>query len=206
MTTVTMSSCGCDGGELLVTTYEIDERRVALAGGDPTIEAESWQDQLYDVLRGHGYVQFAYVPDAGHQRLIQRALADNDAQALPLSNEGEGVGIMAGCYLGGSRGVLLMQSGGVGNCVNYLSLVRHCAIPFLTLVTMRGDWGEQNPWQYPMGQAAESVLAAMGVQTLRAEAPDEVSTTVDAAVGAVSRANRAVAVLLTQRLLGVKKF
>lgn len=170
----------------------------------PTVQ--DWPDQLYEVLRANGYDQFAYVPDSGLKRIIERATEDPDAIALPLANEGEGVGIVTGCYLGGSRGVLLMQSGGVGNCVNYLSLVRHCAVPFLSVVTMRGDWGEQNPWQYPMGQAAREVLNAMGVQTLPVHHAEEVAPTVEAAAGAVERAGRAVAILLSQRLLGVKKF
>lgn len=166
----------------------------------------AWPDELYDELRAGGYTQFAYVPDSGLTRIIERATDDPGAIALPLANEGEGVGVVTGCHLGGGRGVLLMQSGGVGNCTNYLSLVRHCAVPFLAVVTMRGEWGEQNPWQYPMGQAAGRVLEAMGVQTLPVHSPDEVAPTVQAAAGAVDRAGRAIAVLLSQRLLGVKKF
>jgi sulfopyruvate decarboxylase TPP-binding subunit len=87
-----------------------------------------------------------------------------------------------------------------------LSLVQHCQFPFLTLVTMRGDFGEQNPWQYAMGQATEPVLRTMGLLTLRVERPDEVVPTVEAAIGMVNPGGRAVAVLLTQRLLGAKKF
>lgn len=165
-----------------------------------------WPDEMYDVLRANGYVQFAYVPDAGLSQLIEHATADPEAIALPLANEGEGVGIVTGCYLGGSRAALLMQSGGVGNCVNYLSLVRHCAVPFLAIVSMRGNWGEQNPWQYPMGQAVDRVLETMGVQTLPVVRSEDVVPTTEAAVGAVERAGRSVAILLTQRLLGVKKF
>lgn len=168
--------------------------------------ARGWPDHMYDVLRESGYVQFPYVPDAGLTPLIERASADPEALALPLANEGEGVGVVTGCYLGGSRAALLMQSGGVGNCVNYLSLVRHCAVPFLTIVSMRGDWGEQNPWQYPMGQAAGPVLETMGLQTMPVVRPEEVESTTEAAIGAVARAGRAVAILLSQRLLGVKKF
>ncbi|HXZ66426.1 MAG TPA: hypothetical protein VEH05_16940, partial [Streptosporangiaceae bacterium] len=108
--------------------------------------------------------------------------------------------------LGGARSVLLMQSSGVGNCVNFLSLIQHGRFPFLTLVTMRGGRGEQNPWQYPMGQAVETVLTAMGVITLVVDEAADAVPTVEAAIGMVDRAGRAVAVLLTQRLIGVKKF
>ncbi len=60
--------------------------------------------------------------------------------------------MLAGAWLGGVRGVLLMQSSGVGNCVNLLSLVQECRFPLLMIVTMRGEWGETNPWQVPMGR------------------------------------------------------
>jgi sulfopyruvate decarboxylase TPP-binding subunit len=102
--------------------------------------------------------------------------------------------------------VLLMQSSGVGNCINMLSLIRGGRFPFLTLVSMRGDFGEGNPWQFPMGQAAEPVLRAMGVICLRAERPEEVLPTAEAALTMAFKGGEAVAVLLTQRLIGAKAF
>jgi sulfopyruvate decarboxylase alpha subunit len=168
--------------------------------------AVRWQDQLYDLLRRHNVTQFAYVPDAGHRILIDRSLADPGAQSVALTTEEEGVALLAGADLGGARGVLLMQSSGTGNCVNMLSLIKGGRFPLLTLVSMRGDFGEGNPWQFPMGQAVEPVLQAMGVIVLRVETPDEVIPTVEAALTMVFQSGNAVAVLLTQRLLGAKAF
>ena len=165
-----------------------------------------WQDELYDLLRRHGVTQFAYVPDAGHQILIDRSLADPDVRSIPLTTEEEGVALIAGADLGGARAVLLMQSSGVGNCINMLSLIKGARFPFLTLVSMRGDFGEGNPWQYPMGQAVEPVLEAMGVICLRIERPEDVVPTVSAALTMVFQGGNAVAVLLTQKLLGAKQF
>jgi sulfopyruvate decarboxylase alpha subunit len=165
-----------------------------------------WQDQVYDLLRRHNVTEFAYVPDAGHKVLIERALADPGAQPVALTTEEEGVALLAGADLGGARGVLLMQSSGVGNCINMLSLTSGGRFPFLALVSMRGDFGEGNPWQYPMGQATQNVLEAMGVICLRAETPDEVVGTVSAALTTAFQSGGAVAVLFTQRLIGSKKF
>ncbi|HXN42663.1 MAG TPA: phosphonopyruvate decarboxylase, partial [Xanthobacteraceae bacterium] len=123
----------------------------------------SWQNEVYDLLRRNRVTQFAYVPDAGHKILIDRSLADSDVHSVALTTEEEGVALLAGADLGGERGVLLMQSSGVGNCVNMLSLINGGRFPFLTLVSMRGDFGEGNPWQFPMGQATVPVLEAMGV-------------------------------------------
>src|SRR5204863_2150402 len=143
--------------------------------------AARWQDELYDLLRRHNITQFAYVPDAGHKILIDRSLADPDVYSVALTTEEEGVALLAGADLGGARAVLLMQSSGVGNCINMLSLIKGGRFPFLTLVSMRGDFGEGNPWQYAMGQATEPVLAAMGVICLRIERPEEVIPIMNAA-------------------------
>jgi len=165
-----------------------------------------WQDQLYDLLRASNVTQFAYVPDAGHRVLIDRALADPDALAIPLASEQEGVALAAGADLGGARAVLLMQSSGAGNCPNMLSLTVGARFPFLTLISMRGDFGEGNPWQFPMGQATQKVLEAMGVIVLRCDAPADVIPTATAAITMAFQSGNAVAVLLGQRLIGAKAF
>jgi sulfopyruvate decarboxylase alpha subunit len=171
-----------------------------------TVTKSTWPDALYDLLRDSGVTQFCYVPDAGHKVLIDRSLADPDVHSVPLTTEEEGVAMVAGADLGGARAVLLMQSSGVGNCINMLSLTQGGRFPLLTLVSMRGEYGEGNPWQFAMGQAVEPVLKAMGVIVLRAEHPDEVITAVTAAITMAYQAGQQVAVLLTQRLVGAKKF
>ncbi len=177
-------------------------------GDDPTSEVarSGWQHDVYDLLRRHEITQFGYVPDAGHSILIDRSLADRDVHSVALTTEEEGVALAAGAHLGGARAVLLMQSSGVGNCVNLLSLIKGGKFPFLTLVSMRGEFGEGNPWQMPMGQAVRPVLEAMGVICLAAETPEEVVSTVEAAATMAFKSGNAVAVLLTQKLIGAKPF
>jgi sulfopyruvate decarboxylase alpha subunit len=169
-------------------------------------ETDRWQDALYDLLRRHNVTQFAYVPDAGHRILIDRSLADPDVHSVALTTEEEGVALLAGADLGGARGVLLMQSSGAGNCVNMLSLIKGGRFPFLTLLSMRGDFGEGNPWQFPMGQAVEPVLKEMGLIVIRIDRPEDVVPTVSAALTMAFQGGNGVAVLLTQKLLGAKAF
>jgi sulfopyruvate decarboxylase alpha subunit len=182
------------------------EGGVGMNEASQSMAAGSWQNELYDLLRRHAVTQFAYVPDAGHQILIDRSLNDPDVLSVPLTTEEEGVALVAGADLGGARAVLLMQSSGVGNCINMLSLIKGGRFPFLTLVSMRGDFGEGNPWQYPMGQATQPVLEAMGVICLRIERPEDVNPTTGAALTMAFKGGQAVAVLLTQRLIGAKPF
>ncbi|MHB1045429.1 MAG: phosphonopyruvate decarboxylase [Thermoanaerobaculia bacterium] len=164
----------------------------------------AWQKELFGLLKEARVRQVAWVPDAGHAHVIDRVLADPEMIGIPLTTEEEGVALSSGAWLGGDRAVLLMQSSGVGNCVNMLSLVSTCRFPFLALVTMRGEWEERNEWQVPMGRATEIVLEAMGVRVVRAEEPDQVVPAVREALEAAYGREEAVAVLLSQRLVGRK--
>jgi len=168
--------------------------------------ATTWQDQLYDHLVANDVSIFAYVPDAGHKTLINRSLDDPNVHSIRLTTEEEGVAMAAGAHLGGGRSVLLMQSSGVGNCVNMFTLLDNGKFPFITYVTMRGDFGEKNPWQVPMGRSAQTVMEAMGLRCLRIETEDEVISTTNAAFSMAYKSNVPVAVLLTQKFLGAKGF
>lgn len=172
----------------------------------PSSQDTAWPDALYDLLRENDVRLFTYVPDAGHKTLINRSLADREAISIALTTEEEGVAMLAGAELGGMRGVLLMQSSGAGNCVNILSMIKAGRFPFLTLVSMRGDFGEENAWQMPMGQALRPVLAAMGVICIDVDSPAQVLPSVEGALRMAFKAGNSVAVLLTQKLIGAKAF
>lgn len=164
----------------------------------------SWPADLHRVLRKAGVRHMSYVPDAGHATLIRLLAADSDVTTTVLTTEEEGVAIAAGAWLGGGRSVLLMQSSGVGNCINMLSLPVMGRFPLLMLVTMRGEWAEFNPWQVPMSQATHPALDAIGVTVLRAETAEDLVETVEAAAAMAFEADQQVAVLIGQRLLGRK--
>ena len=167
---------------------------------------QSWPDQIFSILKRGGVRQVAYVPDAGHAHVLRCVDADPDIRGVVLTTEEEGVAVVSGAWLGGERAVLLMQSSGVGNCVNMFSLLGNCRFPFFTLVTMRGEWAEFNPWQVPMGKATQSVMEAMGITVLRAKRPEDVAETVSAGFDAAFEAGEQVAVLLSQSLIGRKKW
>lgn len=156
------------------------------------------------VRLGFGVVGF--VPDAGLKRLIELCQAEPRMRAVVMTTEEEGIGLATGAWLGGAKTVLLMQSSGVGNIVNALGMVRECRIPLLIIVTMRGEYGEFNPWQVPMGQATAGVLRAMGAVVQQANAAAEVTAHVDAAARLAFGSTCAAAVLIAQRVIGIKSF
>ncbi|MFT4195921.1 phosphonopyruvate decarboxylase [Ottowia sp.] len=171
-----------------------------------TSTAPAWQESIFKVLKAGGVRQVAYVPDAGHSHVIRSVIADPDIQDVVLTTEEEGVAVCSGAWLGGQRAVLLMQSSGVGNCVNMFSLLQAADFPFFTLVTMRGEYAEFNPWQGPMGRATQAALELMGIHVLRVSRPEEVEEIVSAGFDAAFEAGGKVAVLLGQNLIGRKKW
>jgi sulfopyruvate decarboxylase alpha subunit len=163
-----------------------------------------WRDGILAALKAAEIGQVGYVPDAGHARLIELCQADAAIRAVPLTSEEEGIGLAAGAWLGGQRAALLMQSSGVGNCINMLSLLKSGRFPLTMLVTMRGEWAEFNPWQVPMGAATQATLELMDVLVYRVERGEEAAETVAAALDITFNGGPATAVLLSQRLLGAK--
>ncbi|MCB1743470.1 MAG: phosphonopyruvate decarboxylase [Gammaproteobacteria bacterium] len=171
-----------------------------------TAEKIDWHKDIFDVLREQDISLVAHVPDAGHTPLIKRCEAHNDIDVVTLTTEEDGVGLLCGAWAGGRKGVLLMQSSGVGNCGNALALPAIGRIPFVTLVSMRGEWGEFIPWQVPMGRGTPGLLEAMDVRVFRADHQAEVGSTVDAAIKLAFNTRQSTAVLLSQRMIGAKQF
>jgi sulfopyruvate decarboxylase alpha subunit len=165
-----------------------------------------WRHDVYRILKQHAVKHVVYVPDAGHSVAIELAQADSEMNAVVLTTEEEGIGYLAGAWLGGERGALLMQSSGVGNCLNTLALQACARFPLLMAVTMRGDWAEFNGWQTPMGRATNESLRLMGVMTWQADAPQDVAPLLHGAATMAFNGDAATAVLLGQRLIGEKKW
>jgi sulfopyruvate decarboxylase alpha subunit len=164
----------------------------------------SWPDAIYAQFRRVGIRQVGYVPDAGHSRLIELCVNDPDIHDVVLTTEEEGVGLVAGAWLGGQRAALLMQSSGVGNCINMFSLLKNCGFPCLVLITMRGEFGEFNPWQVPMGSITEESLKLSGFLTYRVDNAADVDDIVGAGADMAFSGDLSVAILLSQRLIGRK--
>jgi len=165
-----------------------------------------WPGAIHRALKAHRVSQVSYVPDAGHKRLIELCRADKDMAAVPLTTEEEGIGLAAGAWLGGQRAALLMQSSGVGNCVNALTLAANCKFPLLMLITMRGEEGELNPWQIPMGQATPETLRLGGVRIFRLDRAADALAKASAAARLAFDGRTAAAVTISQRLIGIKSF
>jgi len=193
-------------GSSAKTQTDKKEQSEHAAPAGEQIVVSGWPLELYRLLKKAQVRQVSYVPDAGHAQLIKLFEADSEIVSNLLTTEEEGIAIAAGAWLGGVRSVLLLQSSGVGNCINMLALATISRFPLLMLVTMRGEWAEFNPWQVPMGQATEPALNAIGVRTFRVDTPADLLESVSSATTLAFDADQQIAVLISQRMIGAKKW
>jgi sulfopyruvate decarboxylase alpha subunit len=171
-----------------------------------THKHDAWSRDMFKIFKDAGVTLFSYIPDAGNARLVELAEEDNEVKTVLLTTEEEGVALAAGADLVGGKAVLMMQSSGVGNCPNFLSFVKGSNFPILMMVSMRGDYGEQNPWQYPMGEAVHPILEAMGVLIFDVDRAEDLEKATNAAVSAVWKGGKSAAIVLGQKFLGAKGF
>jgi sulfopyruvate decarboxylase alpha subunit len=170
------------------------------------MQPRDWPAEIHGELRAAGVRVVGYVPDGGHKRLIELCHADGKMRAVVLSTEEEGIGLAAGAWLGGEKSVLLMQSSGVGNVINVLGLLKTCRFPLPIIVTMRGQPGEFNSWQVPMGEGTPAVLETMGVEVTAVLDAQEAAATVRSSLKKAFAEERGVAVLIAQKVIGIKSF
>jgi sulfopyruvate decarboxylase alpha subunit len=169
-------------------------------------KVHDWSADVVRAMQARGIATVCTVPDGGLTRFLKVIEAEPGMQLVTLSTEPEGVGISTGCWLGGGRAMIAMQSSGAGNCINALGLPAAYRAPCLMLITMRGQWGEFNPWQVPMGQATRPALEAVGVKCFPVDKAEEVGEAFAAAADLAFNSRVSAAVLVSQRIIGAKGF
>lgn len=165
-----------------------------------------WSAEVFRLMKEREISVVVTVPDAGLTKLLNLCNADEAVRVVTLSTEEEGAGISFGAWLGGKRAVICMQSSGTGNCINALALPAFHETPCLMLVTMRGQEGEGNPAQFPMGRGVRPVFEAMGVTCLEAETAEQVGEYFSKAADMAFEEGKSVAVLIAQKVIGAKTF
>jgi sulfopyruvate decarboxylase alpha subunit len=166
----------------------------------------NWPADVFREMKARKISTVCTIPDGGLTQLLQLIGGEPAMRLITLTTEEEGIGIATGTWLGGGRAMIAMQSSGVGNCINALGYPLTLRAPCLMLVTMRGQWGEFNPWQVPMGSAVQTVLEAVGVRCFPVDKPEEVGETFVAAADMAYHGNLSAAVLISQRVIGAKGF
>jgi len=164
-----------------------------------------WPRKIVSALKANDICSISFVPDAVIDRILKEAQKDPYFHFTTLAREEEGIGIITGEYLGGRYGVLMMQSAGLGNCVNALaSLAIPYQIPFIMLISQRGELGEFNACHVVMGKALRRILEALGIQHYTVNREDELGTILNGAIKTAYTCDQPVAVILSTALVGWK--
>ncbi|GIX49767.1 MAG: hypothetical protein KatS3mg131_3978 [Candidatus Tectimicrobiota bacterium] len=165
----------------------------------------AWPQHIIAQLKAYRIRFLSYVPDAIGEQILRLARQDPFFDILPLAREEEGVGVVAGQYMGGARGALLMPTAGVGNALNALaSLAIPYQVPLPMFIGWRGELGEFNAAQVPLGQALPALFAALHIPTFVLRYAPEVPTVVAGALKLAYSAEQPVAVLISTQLAGWK--
>lgn len=164
-----------------------------------------WGRHMAEILWRNDIHHFATVPDYIVSQVLEHLWADPDSQVVTATREEEGLGILSGAYMAGKRGALLMQNSGLGNCINTLgSLNVASQIPVVLVISHRGDIGEFNAAQVPMGQATESILDAVGIRHIMPTTIEELESAGDGLIKLAYTRQTPVAFIVPAQLTGGK--
>lgn len=157
---------------------------------------------VYDALKNGGIGLISALPETWLVHLVSLADADPGMTLVRLAKEEEGVGISAGAHLAGVKSAMLMQNHGLLASSNgIVSLAQLYRIPLLMLVSYRGEFGEEHPWQTEGGGTTEPLLQALRIPYQRLDAPDHVATRIRNAQTLAASSLRPVALLLCRDLM-----
>ena len=167
--------------------------------------APTWAHAVLHTFRAEQVRNLVFLPDTVMGRLLALAEQDSFFRLTGVHREEEAVGILAGLFMGGERGAMLVQSSGLGNSLNALaSLAMAYRIPFPLLVSLRGELGEFNPAQLHMGQAVPRCLDALTIQHLTLSTEDGLETILTGALKTCYTAEEPFGILLSAQLTGWK--
>ena len=162
----------------------------------------SASELIYQSLKAAGVRLVSALPETWLVHLIRLAEADPEMTLVRLAKEEEGVGISAGVHLAGGKSCMLMQNHGFLAAVNgIVSCAQLYRIPLLMLISLRGDFGERDPWQTEGGLVTEDVLRALRIPSARLESPAHLNSRIQKGMTLAYSSNRPVALLLCRELM-----
>jgi sulfopyruvate decarboxylase alpha subunit len=165
----------------------------------------AWEADVLSVLKENSISLVVYLPDTALGGIIEAVEEDDWFTAVNVAREEEAIGVLSGGWLGGQRGALLVQSSGLANTLNAIgSLSKPARIPFLGLVSRRGDLGEFNLAQVPFGYNMPALLDTMGIRNHSLAETDTVARDVDMAAKSAFSTEEPYVVMLESTLIGAK--
>lgn len=164
-----------------------------------------WEQDVVDALKKREVEFIAYLPDSIIDGLIHKIKQDEEFTTVRVAREEEAVSLLSGVWLGGNKGALICQSSGLANCFNALSShAKPANLPFLGLVTKRGDLGEHNKAQVPAGYGLPKMLEGIGIRYHQLEDQNEAGRRVKMAAETCFSTQEPYVMMLERQLTGEK--
>lgn len=164
-------------------------------------KAGAWEEIVVRVLKANAVKLVTYVPDRVLAALIRRLHADDFFTVVCPAREEEALGIVAGAYMGGLRGIVLMQTSGFATLANVLaSLVVPYQIPVPMLVSERGALGEFQLGQVLVCRTLRPILTSIGIEHRTIERAEDLEFVVDRAIRQAYATQASAALILSPLL------
>lgn len=175
------------------------------AAGTAGGAARTWHEIVHEVLKQNQVRLVTYVPDNVLRPLIDRVRADSYFTCFATAREEEALGIVAGAWMGGMRGCILMQTSGFATLANVIaSLAVPYQVPVVMLVSERGTLGEFNWGQALTARTMRPVLDALAVEHHTITRLDEVEFIADRTIKQAVMTQAPAALILSPLLTGGK--
>ena len=164
----------------------------------------SWHQSVVKALKANDVRLVTYIPDNVLTPLIDAVHADEWFRVICPAREEEAVGIVAGAYMAGLRGITLMQTSGFATLPNALaSLIVPYQLPALMLISERGTLGDHQLGQAMVCRTMRPVLQSLGIEHFAIERNEDVEFVVDS-MARQAYATQAPAAIILSPLLTKK--
>ncbi len=137
--------------------------------------AQGWHELVVKALKANDVRLVTYIPDNVLSPLIDAVHSDSYFTTLCPAREEEAVGIVAGAWMAGLRGIVLMQTSGFATLPNVLaSLIVPYQIPLLMMISERGTLGDHQLGQAIVCRTMRPVLQTLGIEHFAIERLEDV--------------------------------
>lgn len=165
----------------------------------------TWHEIVLETLKANEVKLVTYVPDNVLRPLIDAIHDDPYFTAFCCTREEEALGIICGAWMGGTRGILLMQTSGFATLPNVIaSLAVPFRIPVIMMVSERGTLGEFNYGQALVCKTMRPVLDSLAVEHHTCQRLDELEQIVDRTIRQAVMTQAPACLILSPLLTGGK--
>ncbi|MGE3599493.1 MAG: sulfopyruvate decarboxylase [Dehalococcoidia bacterium] len=140
----------------------------------------------------------AALPESLLKSIYRECEADPSLRYVLVSNEADLPGIIAGTYLAGRRGLMIMENSGIRQCCEPVARFAFChGMPLVMVMSYRGEFGERNWWGHNHSQVMVPLLAALRIPMRVISRPEELRDAIGKAFTHADASQWPVALVLT---------